>query len=153
MGTKQPVDVTLELALEPGETVEASRPVASHAKIEGRAFETTLALLGPSVFSGAARGAVTASGELPEHTNFVVVTDRRVLWCNKSRFSNEIAVGGADSLGTLRRVDIVPARIALAKVRFTFHDDSVVQIDLPSDHRAEEFALDITGLLQRPRAA
>ena len=154
MGTRQQIEAALESVLEPGETIQAWRPVAPHAKIEDRAYETTLALLGPSVFSGAARGAIASDGKTPQRTNLVVVTDRRILWCNKSRWSNEIVVGGADSLGVVQRVDIVPARIALAKLRFTFHDFSVVQLDLPSDHRAKDFADDINRLLQRvPTAA
>ena len=41
-----------------------------------------------------------------------------------------------------------PARIALAKLKFVFHDGSVVQFDLPSDHKAEQFANDIQPVLQ-----
>ena len=127
-------------------------PVAN-AKVEDRAYETTLAMLGPSVFRGAAQGAVTGNGTLPHRTNLVVVTDRRILWCSKSRLSTDIAVGGADSLGAVRDAEVVPARVALAKLRFTFHDYSVVSFDLPSDHRAGEFAADIMRLLTRVAVA
>ena len=147
MGTKRQIKAALETALEPGESIEAWRPVVANAKVEEGSFETTLALLGPSVFIGAAHGAVTADGAVPARTNLVVVTDRRILWCNKSRLSNEIALGGADPLGAIQHVDIVPARIALAKLRFTFHDSSVAQLDLPSDHGAEAFADQIVQLL------
>ncbi len=154
MGSKEHLEEALALMLEPGETIEAWRPVVANGKVEDSAYQTTLALLGPSVFSGAARGAVTSGGAMPDRTNLVVVTDRRVLWCNKSRFNGEVAVGGSDSLGALHTVDIVPARIALAKLRFVFHDRSVVQFDLPSDHKANEFAADIQRLLLRvPSAA
>ena len=149
MGTKQQMETELEDVLEPGETIEAWRPVVANAKVEDGAYETTLAMLGPSVFSGAATGAVTGDGALPHHTNLVIITDRRVLWCNKSRLSNEIEIGGSDSLAAVRQVETVAARIALAKLRFTFHDYSVVSFDLPSDHRAAEFASDIMRLLTR----
>lgn len=153
MGTKQQFEAALGAELEPGETIEAWRPVVANAKVEDGAYETTLAMLGPSVFSGAARGAVTGTGSLPHRTNLVVVTDRRILWCNKSRLSNDIVVGGADALAVVREVEVVPARLALAKLRFTFHDSSVVSFDLPSDHRAGEFAADIVRLLTQVAVA
>ena len=90
---------------------------------------------------------------MPTRTNLVVVTDRRVLWCHKARIGNEIVVGGSDSLGAVHKVEIVSARIALAKMRFTFADWSVAQFDLPSDHRATDFANDIMKLLLRVPAA
>ena len=92
---------------------------------------------------------MTGDGAMPNRVNLVVVTDRRVLWCTKGRMGNDIVVGGSDSLGALHQVDVVPARIALAKLRFTFADWSVVQFDLPSDHRAADFANDIMKLLLR----
>ncbi len=153
MGTKDQLTDALALHLEPGEEIRAWRPVVANAKVEDSAYETTLALLGPSAFRGASLGAVTGSGEMPDRTNLVIVTDRRVLWCNKSRFTGEIIVGGSDHLGALHTVDILPARIALAKLRFMFHDRSVVQFDLPSDHKADEFAADIKRLLRQPVAA
>ncbi len=153
MGTKQHLEEALVGMLEPGEMITAYRPVVANGRVEDSAYRTTLALLGPSVFSGAANGAVTSGGEMPNRTNLVIVTDRRVLWCNKSRFNGEVVVGGSDSLGSLRKVEIVPARIALAKLRFVFHDNSVVQFDLPSDHKAPEFAGDIQRLLRLPTAA
>lgn len=154
MSSKEQLEEALEFVLEPGENIEAWRPVVANGRVEDSAYQTTLALLGPSVFSRHAQGAIANSGEMPERTNLVVVTDRRVLWCNKSRFNGEIIVGGSDSLGSLHTVSIIPARIALAKLRFTFHDRSVVQFDLPSDHKATEFATDIQRLLVRmPTAA
>jgi len=154
MGTKQHLEKSLADMLEPGETIRAWRPVVANGKVKDSAYQTTLALLGPSVFSGAARGAVTNGGEMPGRTNLVVITDRRVVWCNKSRLNGEIIVGGADSLGVLHSVEVVPARIALAKLQFVFHDRSVVQFDLPSDHKAAEFIDDIRRLLLRvPTAA
>ena len=153
MGTKDQLSEALAFTLEPGEEIRAWRPVVANGKVEDSAYQTTLALLGPSAFAGAARGAVTGSGEMPDRTNLVVVTDRRVLWCNKSRFTGEVVVGGSDHLGALHTVDIMPARIALAKLRFMFHDRSVVQFDLPSDHKAQEFAMDIRRLLLRAPVA
>ena len=153
MGTKDQLTEALALHLEPGEAIRAWRPVVANAKVEDSAYETTLALLGPSAFRGASLGAITGSGEMPDRTNLVVVTDRRVLWCNKSRFTGEVVVGGSDHLGALHAVDVLPARIALAKLRFMFHDRSVVQFDLPSDHKANEFAADINQLLRQPVAA
>ncbi len=154
MGTREHLEEALEHVLEPGETVEAWRPVVSNGTVEDSAYQTTLALLGPSVFSGAARGAITAGGAMPDRTNLVVITDRRVLWCNKSRFNGDVVIGGSDSLGALHSIDVLPARIALAKLRFVFHDRSIVQFDLPSDHKALEFAHDIQSLLLRvPTAA
>jgi hypothetical protein len=154
MSTHEQIEHALAATLEPGEKVEAFRPVVTGGKVEDRAYETTLALLGPSVFSSASTGAMTGDGAMPNRTNLVVVTDRRVLWCQKGRIGNEIVVGGSDSLGALHQVDIVPARIALAKLRFTFADWSTVQFDLPSDHRASEFVDDIMKLLLRvPTAA
>lgn len=152
MSTTDQIQDALSTLLEPGERVEAFRPVVA-GKVEDRAYETTLALLGPSVFSQAASGAMTGSGAMPTRTNLVVVTDRRVLWCNKPRIGNEITIGGSDSLGAVHKVEIVPARVALAKLRFTFADWSVAQFDLPSDHRATDFANDIMKLLLRVPAA
>ena len=152
MSTTAQIQDALTTVLEPGERVEAFRPVVA-GKVEDRAYETTLALLGPSVFSRAANGAMTGEGTMPNRTNLVVVTDRRVLWCNKARIGNEIVVGGSDSLGAVHSVEVVPARIALAKLRFTFADWSVAQFDLPSDHRANEFVDDIRKLLLRVPAA
>ncbi|MEM7140706.1 MAG: hypothetical protein AAF548_06690 [Actinomycetota bacterium] len=152
MSTTEQIQEALGTVLEPGERVEAFRPVVA-GKVEDRAYETTLALLGPSVFSRAASGSMTGDGAMPTRTNLVVVTDRRVLWCHKARIGNEIIVGGTDSLGAVHKVEIVPARIALAKLRFTFADWSVAQFDLPSDHRATDFANDIMKLLLRVPAA
>ena len=92
MGTKQQLEAALTDELEPGEAVEAWRPVVANGRVKDSAYETTLALLGPSVFSGAARGTVTGDGAMPRSTNLVVVTDRRLLWCHKSRLSNETEV-------------------------------------------------------------
>jgi len=154
MSTRSQIEHGLSHTLEPGERVEAFRPVVVGGKVEDRAYETTLALLGPSVFGSASQGAMTGEGAMPNGTNLVVITDRRVLWCHKGRMGNEIIVGGSDSLGAVHQVDIVPARIALAKLRFTFADWSVAQFDLPSDHRATDFANDIMKLLLRvPTAA
>lgn len=154
MSSREGIEQALRPMLEAGERVEAFRPVVAGGKVEDRAYETTLAMLGPSVFSSASQGAVVGDGAMPNRTNLVVVTDRRVLWCHKARMGSDIAVGGSDPLGALHRVEIVPARIALAKIRFTFADWSVVQFDLPSDHRAAEFAQDIMQLLVRtPTAA
>ena len=153
MSTREQIEQAVKATLEPGERVEAFRPVVAGGKVEDRAYETTLAMLGPSVFSSASQGAMTGEGAMPSRTNLVVVTDRRVLWCQKGRMGNEIIVGGSDSLGAVHQVDIVPARIALAKLRFTFADWSVVQFDLPSDHRAADFANDIMKLLLRVPAA
>lgn len=143
--TKDQIEDALRSELEPGETVVAFRPVVANGKVEDAAFETSLALLGPSVFSVAAQGSVTGDGSVPKSTNLMVVTDRRVLWCNKGRIGNDISIGGSDALGAVHDVQIVPARIALAKIRITFADHSVVQFDLPSDHRADEFVADVTG--------
>ncbi|MFT5202626.1 MAG: hypothetical protein ACI9C1_002019 [Candidatus Aldehydirespiratoraceae bacterium] len=153
MSTRNQIEEALQIMLEPGERVEAFRPVVANGKVEDRAYETTLALLGPSVFSTAPQGSMTGAGEMPHRTNLIVITDRRVLWCHKHRIGNEIVVGGSDALGAMHSVDIVPARIALAKLRFTFADWSVVQFDLPSDHRAADFANDIMKLLLRVPAA
>ncbi|MEQ8842824.1 MAG: hypothetical protein RIB98_17730 [Acidimicrobiales bacterium] len=149
MSTRDQIEDALRHALEPGERVEAFRPVVAGGKVEDRAYETTLALLGPSVFNQAPKGAMTGEGAMPNRTNLVVVTDRRVLWCHKGRIGNEVAICGSDSLGAVHQVEIVPARIALAKIRFTFADWSVAQFDLPSDHRANDFANDILRLLLR----
>jgi hypothetical protein len=147
MSTKQQIQSALGSILEPGERLVAWRPVVANGKVGEGAFETTLALLGPSVYARSSTGAVTGEGAMPDRTNLVVVTDRRVLWCNKSRIGGDITVGGEDPLGAVHRVEIVPARVALAKLKFTFADWSIVQFDLPSDHRAREFADDITTLL------
>lgn len=153
MGTKDQLTEALSFSLEPGETIQAWRPVVANGKVEDSAYQTTLALLGPSAYRAATRGVVANTGEMPNRTNLVVVTDRRVLWCNKSRINGDIVVGGSDHLGALHSVDIVPARIALAKLRFMFHDRSVVQFDLPSDHKAGDFAMDIQRLLLRQPVA
>jgi hypothetical protein len=147
MGTKQQLESALEAQLDAGEQVKAWRPVVTNGRVEDSAYQTTLALLGPSVFAGAAGGTVTGDGTMPRSTNLVVVTDRRLLWCSKSRMSNETVALGSDSLATVDSVEFVPARIVLAKLRFIFHDRSVVQFDLPSDHKATEFADDISTLL------
>lgn len=146
MSSREQIEDELQGALAPGERVQSWRQVVS-GKVEDAAFETSLAMLGPSVFSGATHGAMTGAGSLPRNTNMVVVTDRRLLWCHKGLIGNEISVGGSDPLGALRAVELVPARIVLAKVRFVFVDHSVVQFDLPSDHRATEFADEVMDLI------
>ena len=153
MSTREQIEDALSATLEPGERVETFRPVVAGGKVEDRTYETTLALLGPSVFSRASQGSMTSEGAVPERANLVVITDRHVLWCHKSRIGNEIVICGSDSLGAVHQVDVVPARIALAKLRFTFADRSVAQFDLPSDHRAGDFADDTMKLLMRVPAA
>lgn len=153
MSTKDQIVAALETMLEPGEQIMAWRPVVANGKVADRAYETTLALLGPSVFARSASGSMTNEGAMPDRTNLVVVTDRRLLWCHKSRLSNDTQVLGADALAAVGSVEFVPARIALAKLRFTFHDWSVVEFDLSSDHRAAEFADDIASLLPSVRSA
>lgn len=146
MSTTEQIRDALQTVLEPGERVEAFRSVVT-AKVEERTYETSLAMLGPSVFNRAAGGSMTGDGAVPDRTNFVVVTDRRLLWCHKSRLGNEITVGGSDSLGALAAVESVPARVALAKLRFVFADRAVAQFDLPSDHRIDDFVADVSRLL------
>lgn len=153
MGTREQLSDALALALEPGEVVHASRSVVANPKIEDRAYRTNLALLGPTAFHRAASGTIAGSGQMPERTNLVVVTDRRVLWCSRSRLGGAVTVGGSDALGVIHHVEVLPARVALAKLRFTFHDRSVVQFDLPSDHRAEEFTVELGQVLLHPVAA
>ena len=147
MGAKENLKESLKSFLEAGERIETWRSVVANGRVEDSSYQTTLALLGPSIFSQHAQGHIASSGEVPERTNLVVVTDRRVLWCKKSRLNSEVTVGGSDSLGSLHTVSVVPARVALAKLRFTFHDRSVAHFDLPSDHKAAEFATDIQCLL------
>ena len=53
MSTREQIEQALSGTLGPGERVEAFRPVVAGGKGEDRAYETTLALLGPSVFSSA----------------------------------------------------------------------------------------------------
>jgi|GEM_PF-1650894 hypothetical protein len=153
MSTRDQIGEALQTMLEPGERIEAFRPVVANGKFEDRAYEKTLALLGPSIFSTASRGSMIGAGEMPYRTNLIVITDRRVVWCHKARTGAEIVVGGSDALSAVHSVDIVPARIALAKLRFTFADWPVAQFDLPSGHRAADFANDITMLLLRVPAA
>ena len=149
MGTREQIETALGDTLEPGESVRAWRALLESARVEPRVFDPTFTLRGPAVFTRATQGAVTTHGVIPERTNFVVVTDRRLLWCSKGKLSSEISVGGVDPVGLLHDVEVVPARIALASIRFAFLDGSAVQFDLPSDHRADEFAADATGV--RPR--
>ena len=102
MSTPEQIEEALRTMLDPGERVEAARSVVAKGRVEDRAFQTTLAMLGPSVFNSAADGAMTGEGAIPRSTNLVVVTDRRLLWCNKSRIGSEIVVAGSDSLGAVR---------------------------------------------------
>ena len=55
--------------LGPGERVEAVRAVVANGRVEDRTYQTTLALLGPSVFNRAAEGAMTGEGAIPRSTN------------------------------------------------------------------------------------
>ena len=153
MGTTK-IETTLDAHLDPGESVIASRGIGTNGRVEGASFETTMALLGPAVYAGAAIGSVTADGTVPRSTNLLVVTDRRLLWCHKPRLAGEPAVLGADALATVCAVELSPARIALAKLRITVHDRSTVQFDLPSDHRAAEFGAEVTARIRPvvPRA-
>ena len=84
MGTKDRLIEALSFTLEPGETIQTWRPVVTNGKVAESTYQTTLALLGPSAYCAATRGAVASVGEMPSRTNLVVVTDRRVLWCNKT---------------------------------------------------------------------
>ena len=118
MGAKENLKESLKSFLEAGEReagerIETWRSVVANGRVEDSSYQTTLALLGPSIFRQHAQGHIASSGKVPERTNLVGV----------------------------------PARVALAKLRFTFHDGSVVHFDLPSDHKAAEFAADIQGLL------
>lgn len=147
MGTRQNLEVALVSELEDGETVVAWRPVLPSGRLAERKYITTLALLGPTVYGAASRGDVSCRGELPQHVNLVIVTDRRVLWCSKGRLSGQVAIRGNDWLTTIAAVEVQPARVALAKIRFVFRDQSVAEFDLPSDHKADEFVGDIDNLL------
>lgn len=139
MGTNQQLEAALIDDLEPGETVATWRTVVANGRVHDGNLDTNLALMGPAVYVGAASGAVTADRQVPKNTNLVVVTDRRVLWCRKPRFSGAVELLGADSLATVESVDVDPARIVLAKLRITFHDRTVARFDLPTDHKVEEF--------------
>ena len=119
-------------------------PTKSGRKLSRRSF--TAALTGLTTL--AATGSVTADGAVPRSTNFLVVTDRRLLWCQKPRLGGEPEVLGADALAAVDGVELIPARIALAKLRIAFHDGSTVQFDLPSDHRADEFVAEVAGRLR-----
>jgi len=149
VGTRQQLEEALSSDLENGESVVAWRPVLSNGRLEDRKYITTLALLGPTVYAAAARGALASGGQMPDHVNLVVITDQRVLWCSKGRLGGQIEVRGGDWLSTIAAVEVRPARVALAKLRFVFRDQSVVEFDLPSDHRAADFVGDIDVLLTR----
>ncbi len=149
MGTRQHLEEALSSDLENGESVIAWRPVLSNGRLQDRKYITTLALLGPTVYAAASRGAMGAGGQMPDHVNLVLITDQRVLWCSKGRLSGQVEVRGSDWLSTIAAVEVRPARVALAKLRFVFRDQSVVEFDLPSDHKAEDFVGDIDRLLTR----
>ncbi len=149
MGTRQHLEEALASELEFGESIVAWRPVLSNTRTEQPKFVTSLALLGPTIYSTAARGVVSSGGGVPDHVNLVIITNQRILWCSKGRLSGQVAVRGNDWLNTVAAVEIRPARVALAKLRFVFRDQSIVELDLPSDHNSAEFAADIDGLLTR----
>lgn len=147
MGTNQDLEAALIDELEPGERVHAWRTVVANGRVDDGDFETNLALLGPAVYAGAAAGTVTADRMVPKSTNLVVITDRRILWCRKPRFSGAPELLGADSLATVGSVEVDPARIALAKLRITFHDRTVARFDLPTDHKVDEFLTSTLGII------
>ena len=69
MGTKENLEEALDLILEAGELIEAWRSVVANGSVEDPAYQTTLALLGPSVFNRHAQGDIASSGEVPDRTN------------------------------------------------------------------------------------
>ena len=75
MGTKEHLTEALELVLEAGERIEAWRPVVANGRVEDSAYQTTLALLGPSVFSGRVAGGWAAQ-EVGHGTGFVGKANR-----------------------------------------------------------------------------
>jgi len=147
MGTRNNLEEALSSELENDESVVAWRPVLPSGRLADPKFVTTLALLGPTVYGAAARGDISSGGAMPHHINLVIITDRRVLWCSKGRLSGQVEVRGNDWLTTIAAVDVRPARVALAKIRFVFRDQSVAEFDLPSDHGIEGFLGDIDELL------
>ncbi len=58
---------------------------------------------------------MTGDGAMPRSANLVVLTDRHLLWCNKSRLSNETVVLGADSLAAVNSVESADDIVALLR--------------------------------------
>ncbi len=152
MGTTQQISEALSAEFEPGEHVIAWHRVAA-ATTDGRDFDAALALLGPSAYVATLSSAGAGARPVPDRTNLVVVTDRRMLWCAERRPGGAITVVGADPLTVLAAAAIAPGRRAPARLRVRFHDRSVVHFDLPPDHRIDEFIVEVTELLSRVRSA
>jgi len=128
----------LSEVLDHGEDVLTTRALGN-AKLHDPQYATSFALMGPAAFNAGVRGSIVRTGEVPDGTNTVAVTDRRLLWCHKGRLSGEPTVLGSDWLAVVIGVEFKPARIALAKLVLAFHDGRQVTFDLPSDHKAAEF--------------
>ena len=68
MGAKENLKESLKSFLEAGERIETWRSVVANGRVEDSSYQTTLALLGPSIFSRHAQGHIASSGEVPERT-------------------------------------------------------------------------------------
>lgn len=149
MGTKEHLEESLHAELASGEFIVAWRPVLSNSRVSGPGYVTSLALLGPAVYRASIHGVVSSGGEFPDHVNLTIVTNERILWCSKGRFSAQAVVRGSDWLNTIAAIKVRPAKVALAKLRFVFRNQSILEFDLPSDHKSDDFVADIDGLLTR----
>lgn len=147
MGAKEHLEEALGSELGFSESIVAWRPVLSSTRVEDPQFTTSLALLGPLIYNAAARGTISSGGEIPDHINLVIVTNQRILWSSKGRLSGKLEVRGNDWLNSIAAIEIRPAKVALAKLCFVFRDQSILEFDLPSDHKSAEFVADIEGLL------
>lgn len=140
MGVSAKITTALAAVVDAGESVLVWRHVASHGRVEPGERAVT-PLLGPGLHRAVEAGAsVVGRSEVPDGTNLVAVTDRRLVWCHRSLLTGEVDVRGFDPLVAVREVAIEPARIALAKLRLVLVGGTTVTFDLPSDHRATEFA-------------
>ena len=146
MGFSKKLSEDVGASLLPGEEVQCWRAV-SNGKITRGEHRSRLALLGPAIFACSAVGAITSDAGVPDGTNLVVMTNRRLLWCHKAR-GGEVGVRGSDFLSIVAGASIIPARIALAKLRVSLHGGDSVQFDLPSDHRASRFADSVNGFVE-----
>ena len=138
MAAREQIEAALEGLLQPEEAIQTWRPVMNAPKTESWVYEPT----------PGDRRTITSSGEAPDRTDIVVVTDRRIFWCNRASPSSPVKASGATPLSSLRHIEIKHSPLAPWRLCMTFEEGSVVTFQLPSNHRADGFAADVRLLLQ-----
>jgi hypothetical protein len=141
--------------LEPGERIEAFRPVVANGKFEDRAYEKTLALLGPSIFSTAsyADSSCRATAVAEPHQ----VDDAEALLSPAARRSSVVSTGRASVAPQEPRrstmvVDVVAQLSARSSVASSCDGVSAATSAAPSLQRPSSARASRASVASRPSA-